>query len=438
MTAIEIFIIIAAIIQNCLLMFLLKSNAMTVCVYLAKNISLLIGSGFFQDFKGYGIAFIKIHLALTGMLAMLAVMGIPWGGLIWPKIFLVLVLMSCLLAFLIHRVVPDYKASKTSISWSFYQKILAYLTLFDPRVGFGISKHYPIKKFGEKFSSIFLVSMARHGSTAVADYVCKNYEVSFLSYGMSPFFQTPELYKQRRHSGRAMHRLHLDDLLVSDETPDAFDEPFLRILEKSDPDLFVAVYEKFLLRLGCREGKVFGFFKNNNNWRRLDRLKELDEASFVVLIREPKSTINSLLRNHFEFCRLAEQDFFFRDYLAMVGHTEFGPLYKVTEDGEVDVSRLSISFLDEWISFAETVLAFVHKSEVRIVVADAANWHPSVTKALKRWGVPRAVGLDTEKVDKFNKIEDFRFEFRNDDIVFSRKIGVAEKLYQELLTHAEV
>jgi hypothetical protein len=68
--------------------------------------------------------------------------------------------------------------------------------------------------------------------------------------------------------------------------------------------------------------------KNNANLARLALLTAaFPEATILVPFREPAGQVASLMRQHQLFLDLQRRDSFARDYMAYVGHREFGALF---------------------------------------------------------------------------------------------------------------
>lgn len=425
-----------AVLQNVGLLFLLKNRIMTVAVLLAKSLSHLLGAAFFHDLTGYAKALVMVLTAVSVLVLVVMWFLAPWSVFILPPNFYSISLGILIFLPPFYIVTPEFKTSNSSAEYNNLQKILTYLVLWDPRTGFGISKNYPSPKYVPDFKPIFLISMARQGSTAVSEYVCKHFDVAYLSYRMNPFFCTPELSKNQGE-GKAMPRLHLDDIEVSNSSPDAFDEPMLQLLETKERSRFSDLYEKFLARLGAQSGKKFGFFKNNNNWKRLEELNKIAHSQFVCLLRDPRDTINSLVRNHIEFIRLAEQDSFFRDYLQMVQHIEFGPLYETPINGDPDLSLIADVFLDDWIVFMETVLAFKKANGDRIFFISSETWPSELSGVMKKLGFPAAMEGE-ETIPKRQNKKRNKFPENNHINLNPKKFRLAQSLYEKGLNYVDV
>jgi len=141
-----------------------------------------------------------------------------------------------------------------------------------------------------------------------------------------------------------VERAHDDGLLVTRDTPEAFEEMIWkrfwpehylddRILPWESDDgspRFERFFEShvrkvILLRRDDPSDRRRYLSKNNVNLFRLEaRPGLLDAGTFVVPFRAPLQHAASLLRQHRRFLRIHREDSFVRTYMSSVGHHEFG------------------------------------------------------------------------------------------------------------------
>jgi hypothetical protein len=191
---------------------------------------------------------------------------------------------------------------------------------------------------------VFLTGLARSGTTILLEELARFPGVATHRYRDFPFLMTP-VFWNRFVDGFARQqepaeRPHKDRIRITVESPEAFEEPIWQFFF---PDLHspTAVhrltaetrneeFESFfrdhvkkilLLRSGARY-----LSKENYNVARIEYLgRVFPDARFVIPVRNPVDHVHSLVRQHQLFCDYDRQDGRVGNYLAMVGHYEFGP-----------------------------------------------------------------------------------------------------------------
>jgi len=137
-----------------------------------------------------------------------------------------------------------------------------------------------------------------------------------------------------------MERPHQDGILITRESPEAFEEPiwqyfFPHIHENNTihtlpaqggsaefADFFSDHIRKILL---LRKGTRY-LSKGNYNVIRIPFLATLfPDAKFIIPVRHPVEHVCSLVRQHELFLRYNAEDDRVSDYLRAAGHYEFGP-----------------------------------------------------------------------------------------------------------------
>ena len=208
---------------------------------------------------------------------------------------------------------------------------------------------------------VFTIALARSGSSEVASLVAGQPGSDALRYGDLPFTLLPELLRRPMPTkNRAGKRIHLDHDAQSLRSVDAFDEPLIRAIDMlSDRENAMALLTQWYERLGSSLGCHRVIVKNNNHFKRLSLLSTMRNARFLVLLRHPLSTAQSLYRNHRHFCHIAEESAFFRDYLRMMRHTEFGPWHPRSEGVTAAETDSPDYWLRLWLVFARRVLTWL-------------------------------------------------------------------------------
>lgn len=194
-----------------------------------------------------------------------------------------------------------------------------------------------------KENPVFVSGLARSGTTMLMRYLYETGEFRSLTYQDMPFVLMPNLWKRlslRKTAGEMKERAHQDGILVSFESPEAFEEVFWRVFTgdqyiakdrlkilKSNNDV-LNKFRDFVnnaLLSSDNPDKLRYLSKNNNNILRLTHLKKsFPEANVVIPFREPLQHALSLLNQHIHFSLIQKENKFSLDYMNWLGHFEFG------------------------------------------------------------------------------------------------------------------
>jgi hypothetical protein len=234
---------------------------------------------------------------------------------------------------------------------------------------------------------VFVTSLPRAGTTLLLEALHRFPSLASQVYRDMPFVLAPLLWSrfstpfQRRTVLR--ERAHGDGMRVGYDSPEAFEEVFWRFFwpEKykgeriplwqasdrtEDSDRFLEQHMKKVvaLRRPERANDARYISKNNANVARLDLLASMfPDASIVVPFRNPMEHAISLLRQHENFLELHRRHPFTREYMADLGHFEFGMLHKPIEFPRAEEltaghDPTSLGYwLGYWIAAFEYVLA---------------------------------------------------------------------------------
>jgi hypothetical protein len=194
---------------------------------------------------------------------------------------------------------------------------------------------------------VFIAGLPRAGTTLLLDLLYNTGEFASFTYRDMPFVLSPLLWSRVTRAfareARAGLRAHDDGMLVSFDSPEAFEEviwlTYLRdriVRDRSlDPvtadrlsrelvDGMRAAIRSLLAHRGA-DGATRYLSKNNANVSRIDALAAMfPRAIVLVAFRHPASQVASLERQHRRFSELHGQDRFARNYMKWIGHYEFG------------------------------------------------------------------------------------------------------------------
>jgi hypothetical protein len=236
---------------------------------------------------------------------------------------------------------------------------------------------------------VFVTSLPRAGTTLLLETFASLDEFASHSYRNMPFVLCPLLWNKlssRFHrEDPGQERAHQDGMLVSVDSPEAFEEMVWMAFWKGnyasdrirpwvgqDPDYFDFMrshMKKVILLAGSGEtGKRRYLSKNNLNIARIEILAgTFRDAHFVVPFRRPLQHAASLLRQHANFLKIHERDRFARRYMAGIGHFDFGENFRPVDfDGWLDRASCRdpgtlLFWLEYWIA------AYEHLARTNVV-----------------------------------------------------------------------
>ena len=212
---------------------------------------------------------------------------------------------------------------------------------------------------------IWVTGLARAGTTILLELLARHPDLASHRYRDFPPVLTPWCWnwfvdRAGAQEQAASERAHGDGILVTPESPEAFEEVlwmafFPHVHEPSENAALSARtkndgFEAFLrdhIRkiLLIRGGKRY-LAKANYNVTRLGYLLALfPDAKFVVPFREPAAHIVSLARQHARFSSEHERDDRLRRHMSRSGHFEFGLDRRPINRGD---DRTTRRILDAW------------------------------------------------------------------------------------------
>ena len=249
---------------------------------------------------------------------------------------------------------------------------------------------------------VFVVGMARSGTTTLLNLLFATGEFESSRYRDLPLPLFPAFWRKVHkgfHQGQSpIQRAHDDGILVSPDSPEAFEEIYWEnignhLSEKEVVESFSSYISS--IAHATDPGKRY-ISKNNNNVTRLPLLSKICEelnGVIIIPIRDPIKTAVSSHRMHQRFVAMQEEDPFVLEYMNLLGHREFGkglqwlqvgsqafkPSYPTTE---VEC------WLEYWI-YLHSAITQVSSSYCRMVNFDAMRSEPLVNlkHMLKSCGV---------------------------------------------------
>jgi hypothetical protein len=190
---------------------------------------------------------------------------------------------------------------------------------------------------------LFITGLARSGTTTLLTSLYNTKAFASLTYEEMPFILAPNLKGKisfGHKSGIPKERAHADGIFIDNESPEALDEVFWKVLLNDNyitrdrllinevPQEILLKYRKYIDSILFKKyqgSKIRYLSKNNNNILRLHSIIDLFPGATVVIpFRDPLQHARSLLHQHKNFCSIHKRNAFSLSYMNWLGHHEFG------------------------------------------------------------------------------------------------------------------
>jgi len=191
---------------------------------------------------------------------------------------------------------------------------------------------------------VFIAGLARSGSTLLLEIAAACNGVATHRNRDFPLVHIPYIWNKLvdmtpRRANAPKERPHGDRMLVTDESPEAMEEPIWTsfFAHLHDPKVdnilgravsnqhFEAFYKEHIRKLLLARNGVRYASKGNYNLARLGYLARIfPEARFIIPVRAPVAHIGSLLRQHQRFTQIHRADPRSLAAMRQGGHFEFG------------------------------------------------------------------------------------------------------------------
>lgn len=202
--------------------------------------------------------------------------------------------------------------------------------------------HIPIKK------PIFITGLPRAGTTVLLEVLAGCEQFSYHTYQDMPFIFTPLMWRdftaKYAKADTPKMRAHNDGIKINQQSPEAFEERFYVsfFADKYQGDTlsaddyrdengkFELFYRHHIQKLIYRDGGNKRYLsKNNLNITRISFIKQMfDDALILLPFRHPLQHALSLYRQHMNFTQLHKENPFAKEYMAAIGHFDFGENFK--------------------------------------------------------------------------------------------------------------
>jgi hypothetical protein len=231
---------------------------------------------------------------------------------------------------------------------------------------------------------VFITGLPRAGTTILLEIIVATGEFVSHTYRDMPFVMLPMLWSRFsqhfRRSDERRERAHGDGILVSVDSPEAFEEIVWltfwssqyakdRILPwdttgDADFEYFFREHIRKIVALrGSEEATARRYVsKNNLNIARAEYLKKiLPDAVIIVPFRTPGQHAASLLKQHLNFLRIHSRDPFASAYMKGLGHFDFGMNLMPVDFGNwLASSSRDASTLEFWIQYWTSAYGYLY------------------------------------------------------------------------------
>lgn len=204
---------------------------------------------------------------------------------------------------------------------------------------------------------VFVTGLPRAGTTLLLELLYDTGLFASFTYRHMPFVLNPLLWDRlsarSRNKGELQERAHGDGMLVSFDSPEAFEEVLwinhlgkaisdgqaMRPLEPADlTDAFREAFVNLASKLVCLKGSDMPvsstgspryLSKNNANLSRLAAIRSVfPDADLLLCYRHPSTHVASLHNQHLRFLDMHRDDPFAQHYMRMIGHHDFGANFR--------------------------------------------------------------------------------------------------------------
>lgn len=259
---------------------------------------------------------------------------------------------------------------------------------------------------------IFIIGLARSGSTALLNALYSVPEFGTYTYGNMPLITSPYISKLLSYFSKRqikkIERAHGDGHQIDLGSPEAFEEIlwklyFPSIFKKKqlnkidihnlteDFELFftnqvskiseISVQKKFRHK---RAKKSRYISKNNANISRLEAILEMfPSAVLLAPIRSPIEHANSLLNQHLKFLELQKKDPFILEYMNDLGHFEFGANHKPIALKGSNIPKGKPVTLNYWLEYWIINYKYLHQCGLPIIFVSLDDLTQKETDVMK-------------------------------------------------------
>lgn len=277
---------------------------------------------------------------------------------------------------------------------------------------------------------VFVTALPRAGTTLILDLLASTSEFVSNTYRDMPFFLIPMFWNKYsglfKQSDMPRERAHGDGMMVSVDSPEAFEEIIWKSFWQSryrkdriipwgnvnypEFESFFRNHIRKTIFLKSNNNEIRGRYisKNNLNIARLEYLNHIFPDSIIlVLFRHPLQHASSLLRQHLNFLKIHKDDLFARKYMEAIGHYDFGGNLKPIDfnnwlSPELLTNTTTLSFwLQYWVNMYHYLLKHSSVNTKFISFESICN---TPAKNLKKLGELLEIRNHNELISKADQV----------------------------------
>ena len=275
---------------------------------------------------------------------------------------------------------------------------------------------------------VFVSGLARSGTTILLNALYQSSEFASLSYKDMPFILAPNLWSKLtfdKQDSNFIERAHGDDIKVSTESPEAFEEVFWMTFSQDRKDT-KEKFSTYVQLINNKYKKKRYLSKNNQNIRRLKLITNIFPNSKILIpFRDPIQHAFSLLSQHQRFIEDSKNDKFISNYMKWIGHTEFGPNYIPIHNKNLlfkDYKNIN-HWLEQWyLTYQDCYKTLKNKKNVYFIS------YEKICNSEEFW-------LDLLQILNIKETYDFVFKESQKDVTLETNEDILNKgisLYKEL------
>ena len=298
--------------------------------------------------------------------------------------------------------------------------------------------------------TLYVCGYPRSGTTVITNFLNLTKKFSAYTHKDMPLILSPILWSRFSniyYTGfKEVRRKHGDSMNINLNYVDSFEEIIWKNFEKKDN--FFEIYLNNIRKIAFLRNSSNFLSKSNQNLARIKLInKNVPNAKFLIIFRNPISQLKSLMKVNEIFFREIKNNHFFLKELDFLGHYEFGPNRKFIFKDLKNLEKIkknwykgnfALSYIQEWIDVHQMILdSFSAYNNIKLVNYDdlESNYREETLNILK------FCNLDIEEkvYDECLKIFDFKsssdnymLDIKVSDIL-KDKIIHAQNLYQKLV-----
>ena len=321
---------------------------------------------------------------------------------------------------------------RKNIDYNYWERLIHYLVLDNNQIGKWLFYRARRKHQKDDQPYLLITGLARSGTTALLNHLMKINKFNSTSYKDMPFAMSPGLMSGLMSKSKIKkQRAHGDDILINEESVEAFEEIFFKtLLDESyikkeslsihevNKDLVIdyAVYRSIV-----KGEKPYYLAKNNNAILRLKSLLKQDEnLRIIILFRDPIQHAVSLFDQYNNFSLIQEDNLFVLKYMNWLCHYEFGLNHKKFDLGKS--TKLKPDNLNYWLEIWCNYYDYV-KEEIlpdnRVKLIDFESLCSQPSQTIKSIGEDFEFQIQSIEIKPFRPIiKDAKFDTELKDKAF--------------------